>query len=120
MAENPATTPHAETADTHAPYLKVFAYLLVLTLAEYFYAMAASRLDFPFVLLVVGLVVMALTKAVLVAMYFMHLKYEGRWVYLLVVPACFMAIVLVLALYPDIGVPESSAEAATTPTSRPS
>lgn len=108
MTEATATAPHADSAGDHAPapYLKVFVYLLLLTVAEYFYAMAASRFGIPFPLLVLGLVVMALTKAVLVAMYFMHLKYEGRWVYLMVVPACLMAVILVVALVPDIGMHE--------------
>jgi cytochrome c oxidase subunit 4 len=31
----------------------------------------------------------------------MHLKFEGKWVYLLIVPAIILAMVLVLALVPD-------------------
>lgn len=87
----------------HAPYLKVFMALLVLTLMEYFFAMSATRMGFPFALLVLGLIVMALTKAALVGLFFMHVRYEGRWVYLLIVPACLMAAIVVLGIYPDIG-----------------
>ncbi len=93
----------SEHETSHAPYLRVFLILLVLTLLEYFYAMFATKWEFPFLLLVLGLVVMALTKAALVGAYFMHVRYEGRWVYLLIVPACVMAAIVVLGLVPDIG-----------------
>ena len=33
----------------------------------------------------------------------MHLKFEGRWVYFMIVPAGVLAMIFVLALYPDIG-----------------
>ena len=51
----------------------------------------------------VGLLAMAITKATLVGWYFMHLKFEGRWVYFMLVPAGVLATIFVLALYPDIG-----------------
>ncbi|MEQ8763140.1 MAG: cytochrome C oxidase subunit IV family protein [Planctomycetota bacterium] len=41
-------------------------------------------------------------KAALVVLFFMHLKYEGRWKYTLLIPVAFLAVVLVMALYPDI------------------
>jgi cytochrome c oxidase subunit 4 len=56
-----------------------------------------------FLTLVVGLMFLACIKAGLVAWYFMHLKFEGRWVYYMLVPAMFLAAVFILALYPDIG-----------------
>ena len=36
--------------------------------------------------------------------YFMHLKFEGRWKYLLLAPTVSLAMGLPLALLPDIGV----------------
>ncbi len=41
-------------------------------------------------------------KAALVVLFFMHLKYEGRWKYTLLIPVAFLAAVLVFALHPDI------------------
>ena len=38
----------------------------------------------------------------MVGWYFMHLKFEKRWVYLLIVPACVMAVFLTLMLCPDM------------------
>ena len=37
-------------------------------------------------------------KAGLVGWFFMHLKFEGNWVYILIVPAFILATILVLAL----------------------
>ncbi len=38
----------------------------------------------------------------MVGWYFMHLKFEGKWVYALIVPAVILATILVLALCPDV------------------
>src|SRR5262245_43122264 len=103
MAEtfNPVTQDLVDELDveSHAPYMKVWAGLAVLTAIEYFYAL---MLKDRFVLLVLGLVALALVKASMVGWYFMHLKFEKRWVYLLIVPACVMAVFLTLMLYPDM------------------
>ncbi len=42
-------------------------------------------------------------KALLVVLFFMHVKYEANWKYVLTVPQCFMAAFLMLALVPDVG-----------------
>ena len=59
-------------------YVLIWFVLLVLTLGEVGYAF----LDLPKVWLATGLIIMALYKALLVAMYYMHLRYEPRrlWV----------------------------------------
>jgi cytochrome c oxidase subunit IV len=99
MAETNLTHDQEMHVESHAPYLKVFFALLIFTIMEYFYAM----LPISFPALVVGLLAMAMTKAALVGWYFMHLKFEGRWVYFMIVPAGVLATIFVLALYPDIG-----------------
>ena len=43
------------------------------------------------------------TKALLVIMFFMHLKWEANWKWVLTVPASMMSIFLMLMLVPDIG-----------------
>jgi cytochrome c oxidase subunit 4 len=43
------------------------------------------------------------TKALLVVLFFMHVKYEANWKYVLTIPASLMALFLGLALVPDIG-----------------
>src|SRR3954462_14527486 len=98
MTEHNLTYDQQQHVESHAPYIKIFLILLVLTILEYFYAMTGMGL----VLLIAGLMALAITKAALVGMYFMHLKFEGRWVYLMLVPACILAMVLVSALWPDM------------------
>jgi cytochrome c oxidase subunit 4 len=43
------------------------------------------------------------TKAMLVILFFMHLKWEANWKWVLTIPATLMSIFLVLMLVPDIG-----------------
>lgn len=43
------------------------------------------------------------TKAMLVILFFMHVKYEANWKYVLTIPASMMSIFLILAMVPDIG-----------------
>ena len=38
----------------------------------------------------------------MVGWYFMHLKFEGRWVYFMLIPAGILAAILTLALVPDL------------------
>jgi cytochrome c oxidase subunit 4 len=55
--------------EAHAPYVKVWFALLVLTLVEYWYA---ALLKDNFLVLVLGLLFLALVKAGLVGWFFMH------------------------------------------------
>lgn len=90
-----------QVIESHVPtYLRVWVALLVFTVLEYFYALLVQH---HFTALVLGLMAMALSKAALVGLYFMHLKFEGRWPYFMIVPACVLAAGLVIALIPDIG-----------------
>ena len=43
------------------------------------------------------------SKAMLVILFFMHVKYEANWKYVLTIPASIMSVFLVLALVPDVG-----------------
>jgi len=98
MSDHPASA-HAHE-HPHVNYMRIFWTLLFLTVAEYFYAMLTQE---HFGLLVMGLMTLALVKAGLVGLYFMHVKFEGNWVYALIGPACVLAVLLVMALMPDIG-----------------
>jgi cytochrome c oxidase subunit 4 len=98
MTDHHLTPEQARAAESHGPYLKVFGSLVALTLLEYGY----SRLPVSFVALVSGLSVLAALYAFLVAWYFMHLKYEGRWIYLMLVPVCLLTVVVLGGLTPDI------------------
>jgi cytochrome c oxidase subunit 4 len=90
---------HHDHATIVRTYRNVFLVLLVFTILEYAYATWAPV---GFVALVLGLMIMACTKAALVGLYFMHLKFEGRWVYAFLIPAGILAMVLVGGLTPDV------------------
>jgi cytochrome c oxidase subunit 4 len=107
LSASEVTEEHA--TESHAPYLKVWAALAVFTAVEYFYAFFFKEL---FVLLLVGLLIWAAIKAGLVGWFFMHLKFEGPWVYILIVPAVVLATILVLALSPDVAFRQDSEEKA--------
>jgi cytochrome c oxidase subunit 4 len=95
---SPSEIAEEHEQEAHAPYLLVWFWLAILTGVEYWYA---AGLKDVFTILLVGLLILAGIKAGLVGWYFMHLKFEGKWVYLLIVPAIILAAVLVLALVPD-------------------
>ena len=83
-----------EQEHAHPRYILIWVVLLVLTLAEVGYAF----LDLPKLMLAVGLIIMAVWKAVLVAMYYMHLRYEPKRMWILAVSPIPLAILLVLAV----------------------
>ena len=84
----------SEQEHAHPRYILIWFILLVLTLAEVGYAF----MDLPKIMLAVGLVLMAVWKAVLVAMYYMHLRYEPRRLWVLAVSPLPLAVLLVLAV----------------------
>src|SRR4051794_34479699 len=88
-------------------YMKVFVALLIFTIMEYCYA---KYLHVAFFTLVAGLMSMAIIKATLVGLYFMHLKFEGKWVYGMLIPAGILAMVLTFALVPDVAMQPVSEE----------
>ena len=105
MSDKNLTHDQEMAVESHAPYIKVWLALAVFTAIECFYAHLFKD---AFTSLVVGLMFWAVIKASLVGWYFMHLKFEGRWVYYMLIPAGILAAVLIFALIPDIGMqPES-------------
>jgi cytochrome c oxidase subunit IV len=93
--------------ESHTPYLKVWLGLLVFTVIEYFYARIFMD---HFGILLLGLLFWAIIKACLVGWYFMHLKFEKPWVYIMLVPAMAFAAILTLALCPDMVLKYDEAE----------
>jgi cytochrome c oxidase subunit 4 len=76
-AETPVADPHASHERTHPPdseYIKVFLLLAVITAAE----VATYYFDFSTVVLLGLLIPMMIAKFVIVAMFFMHLRYDSK------------------------------------------
>ena len=86
----------AEQEHSHPPYMLIWVVLLVLTLAEV--AMSLYMTNVSKVVLAVGLILMAAWKAALVAMYYMHLRYEPARLWILAISPLPLAVILVLAV----------------------
>lgn len=97
-----AETSGADLDDTHphANYLLVFAALCGLTLVSVGFDLMPAPPRAVLIALVLGV---AAAKAAFVMIYFMHLKFEGPWKYVVLVPTALLGAGLVLALLPDIG-----------------
>lgn len=100
--------PHGHSADAtshdehpHVNYWAVFAALCVLTLASVVADMVRGSMGA--VLLVLIVLTVATFKAMFVMMYFMHLKFEGKWKFVLLAPTMILALAIPAALMPDIG-----------------
>jgi cytochrome c oxidase subunit 4 len=83
-------------------YIVVFAALCVLTATSFGISIT------PFLMKTAtigwtGMIAVSCAKAMLVILFFMHLKWEANWKYVLTVPASIMSIFLMLMLVPDIG-----------------
>jgi len=87
-------------ADAHASpnYWMIWLYLFVLTVVE------VSVIYMPLPKLIIGilLVTFACYKAFLVAMYFMHLKFERRTLGIIALTPFVLCVFLILMLLPDI------------------
>ena len=85
-------------AHSTANYLKIFYILLALTIVE----VAMVYMHLPKMLLVSLLIVLAVWKAALVAMHFMHLKFEKKTLALIALSPFVLCVFLILMLLPDI------------------
>ncbi len=88
----------ATASHSSAHYIKIFYILLVLTIVE----VAIVYLGLPKILLAALLVLFAVWKAALVAMHFMHLKFEKRTLAVIALSPFVLCVFLILMLMPDI------------------
>jgi len=85
------------TAHKHPNYMAIFWYLAILTVVE----LGVIFMPIGKVTIGVLLCALALGKATLVAMYFMHLRFETRTLGLVAVTPLVIATLLVFVLLPD-------------------
>jgi len=100
---SPAHVPHGSGPNLiyhPVDYVKIFYALVALTAAT----VAASFWRAPNELFNVGIaLVIATAKAFFVVRFFMHLKFEGKLIYTIFFAPLTLAIILAVALIPDIG-----------------
>ena len=80
-------------------YLQIFLLLGILTVLE----IGVIYLPIPHLAIVVGLVVMAATKAALVALYYMHLSDEKTTLTWIALTPAILCVFLLFMLTPDLG-----------------
>jgi caa(3)-type oxidase subunit IV len=84
------------------PYLVIFAALIVFTIVSFVVNSAvrggSMQANTGFVI-ILGV---AICKAVLVAMFFMHLKFDWKRLYFMIVPVMILGTMMVIVLLPDI------------------
>jgi cytochrome c oxidase subunit 4 len=78
----------------HPNYIGIFLFLAALTAVE----LGIAFLPWPKTLLIVLLIFLALWKALLVALYYMHLRYEPTRLRLLAIAPLPLAVILVVAV----------------------
>ncbi|MGH7859064.1 MAG: cytochrome C oxidase subunit IV family protein [Candidatus Binatia bacterium] len=87
----------AATTHTEPNYMAIFWWLLALTVAE----VAVTYTGLPKMVMGFLLIAMALSKAALVAMFFMHLKFERVTLGMIAVTPLVICVFLLFMLLPD-------------------
>jgi cytochrome c oxidase subunit 4 len=82
-------------------FLMVFVGLLILTAISFAVGSNDAIKSTPQIGWTIMMAV-SCAKAMLVMLFFMHLKWEANWKYVLTIPASIMALFLLLMLFPDI------------------
>jgi cytochrome c oxidase subunit 4 len=98
-----AEEPHASSeaaAHHYVPYMKVFGALVTLTIITVCIGIFL-RFESEAVNVLLALLIAA-TKASLVAFFFMHLKFESKLIYMIFIVPLALCVLLVVALLPDI------------------
>ena len=101
MSEHEMHSPAVKAAD-HGPsfqaYMYVFGFLCVLTLTSFLanFLLGQGHASMVIILMV------SVVKATLVAMIFMHLKFDWSKVYCIIIPVCVMGVMMMIVLLPDI------------------
>lgn len=94
MAHSPEDIAHEERR-----YLQIFGLLAVLTALE----IGVIYMPIPHLVIAACLIIMAATKASLVALYYMHLANEVKTLTWIALTPAILCIFLVLMLTPDLG-----------------
>ncbi|HAD60955.1 MAG TPA: hypothetical protein DCG12_17075, partial [Planctomycetaceae bacterium] len=99
MSHDEHSQDHGHDDHGHVNYLYVFFALMGFTLLSVLF----DTFD-NYVVKVALVLAVAVAKAMCVMMFFMHLKFEGNWKYVVLAPTSILAVGLIIALLPDIGV----------------
>ena len=90
-----------EHGSHHVNYFVIFGILCVCTGLSVVFDVLSLQNKILLITLVLGV---AVAKALFVMLFFMHLKFEGNWKFVLLAPTIILACGIPLALLPDVGV----------------
>lgn len=101
-APNTPAIEHGRTTPAkHHRVNYVAIFLLLVGLTAVTVAVALKRFESEWINLLLALTI-ASVKAAFVAMYFMHLKFEGKLIYFILFIPLSLCVILIVALIPDI------------------
>ena len=100
---DPTHDDHHESHGGVGLYIGVFLALCVLTTFSFLTYFEFWRSAVPVGVSRAFMMAVSCTQAMLVIMFFMHLKWEANWKWVLTVPASIMSALLIFALVPDVG-----------------
>ena len=86
----------------HPKYMRIFWILLVLTVLEVVVALPFLKAALGQTLTAILLIGMACSKALYVALYFMHLKFEQRTLIVIALTPFIICVFLIFMLLPDL------------------
>jgi cytochrome c oxidase subunit 4 len=96
------TDPHHAAHEHHGPTFRAYMIIaLILAICTSLSFLFNQTVPWKFVAFVLILGV-AITKATLVGMYFMHLKWDWKLLYFLIIPAFILGTMMMVVLMPDI------------------
>jgi len=101
-----ANETHDDQHESHGSiglYMGVFVALCVLTTMSFLTYFDFWNNSVPKIISWLFMGAVACTKAMLVITFFMHLKWEGAWKWVLTAPMLVMSALLIFALVPDVG-----------------
>ena len=94
---------HSEPMPHHQiNYFAIFGILIILTIVTVAVAFLPAIAHGPEWLKVLVALTIASIKAAFVAIFFMHLKFEGKMIYIIAGVPLILTVILVSALFPDI------------------
>lgn len=96
-----ASDSHAHHDDHHVNYMAIFWWLLALTILEVIAGIPQASPAYPQLLKGALLVVMAVAKAALVGLYFMHLRFEKLTLGFIAMIPLILCVFVVLMVLPD-------------------
>lgn len=85
----------------HPNYMGVFWWLLALTILELMASTLPIGPTYPYAAKIMLLVALAIGKAALVALYFMHLRFEARTLGVIALTPMVLCVFLLFMLIPD-------------------